>query len=75
MEGSGQITYGSLSNGALAKLVEVDEELLDADAILGDACLDALLDIILVTQHCGGALVTALMAMGRGTHVLNVVAH
>jgi len=44
-------TYGCLSDGSLSEFVEVDEELLDTDAILGDACHDALFDIILVAQH------------------------
>lgn len=58
-----QTTYSGLSNGALAELIEVNEELLDTDAILGDASLDALLDIIFVAEDGGLPLVIALMAM------------
>lgn len=58
-----QTTYSGLSNSALAELIEVDEELLDTDAILGDASLDALLDIVFVAEDGGLPLVIALMAM------------
>lgn len=58
-----QTTYSGLSNGALAELIEVNEELLDTDAILGDASLDALLDIVFVAEDGGLPLVIALMAM------------
>ena len=58
-----QTTYSGLSNSALAELIEVNEELLDTDAILGDASLDALLDIVFVAEDGGLPLVIALMAM------------
>ena len=58
-----QTTYSGLSNGALAELIEVNEEFLDTDAILGDASLDALLDIVFVAEDGGLPLVIALMAM------------
>ena len=58
-----QTTYSGLSNGALAELIKVNEELLDTDAILGDASLDALLDIVFVAEDGGLPLVIALMAM------------
>lgn len=56
-------TYSGLSNSALAELIEVNEELLDTDAILGDTSLDALLDIVFVAKDGGLTLVIALMAM------------
>jgi len=49
-KGSNAGAEGSLTDGALAKLVEVDKELLDTDAILGNACLDALLNVIFVAK-------------------------
>ena len=58
-----QTTYSGLSNCALAELIEVNEEFLDTDAILGDASLDALLDIVFVAEDGGLPLVIALMAM------------
>ena len=58
-------TYGCFSDGALAQLVEVDEELPDADAILGDASLNPLLDVVLVAEGGRVALVVALVAVGR----------
>lgn len=67
-------TYSGFSDSALAEFVEVDEELSDADSVLGDAGLDPLLNVLLVAEHRGVALVAALMAMGGRAHVLNVVA-
>ena len=69
-----QTTYSCLSNCALAELIEVNEELLDTDAILGDASLDALLDIVFVAEDGGLPLVIALMAMSGRAHILNVIA-
>ena len=66
-------TYSSLSTGALAKLIKIDEEFSDADTILGDAGLDSLLDIVFVTQHGCLALIVALMTVSRRAHVLYVV--
>ncbi len=67
-------TYSSLSNGSLSQLVEVDEELLDANSIFGDARLDALFNIVFVTEHCRGSLVARLMAVSRFAQILNVIA-
>lgn len=58
------VTYSGFSDGALAEFVEVDEELSDADSVLGDASLDPLFNIVLVAEHGGVALVAALMAVG-----------
>ena len=68
------LTYSSLSNGALAELIEVNEEFLNADSILGDTSLNALLDIVFVAQNGGLPLVIALMAMSGRAHVLYVIA-
>ena len=57
------MTYSSLTDNTLAKFVEVDEKFTDADTILGDASLDALLDIVFVAEDGGLPLVIALMAM------------
>jgi hypothetical protein len=67
-------TYGSLANCALAELVEVNEELLNSDAILSDSRLDALLNVVLVAKDGGLPLVIALMTMSSGADVLNVIA-
>lgn len=56
-------TESGFSDGALAEFVEVDEELLDTDTILSDACLDALLDIVFVAEIPVLPLVIALMTM------------
>lgn len=38
-------TYSCLSNPALPELVEVNEELLDPDPVLGNQCLQSLLHV------------------------------
>jgi len=67
-------TYGSLANCALAELVEVNEELLNSDAILSDSRLDALLNVVFVAKDGGLPLVIALMTMSSGADILNVIA-
>jgi len=62
------------SNGSLSQLVEVDEELLDANSVFGDARLDALFNIVFVAEHCRGSLVARLMAVSRFAQILNVIA-
>jgi ABC-type molybdate transport system permease subunit len=68
-------TYSGFSNGSLAQLVEVDKELADADAVLGDARLNALFNVLLEAQLARGILVARLVAMSRRAHVLHVVLH
>lgn len=63
----------SLSDSALAELVEVDEELLDTDSVLGDASLDTLFNIGFMTKDSGLSLVIALMTVSRGADVLSVI--
>ena len=48
-------TYSSLTDEALPELVEINEELLDSDPVLGDECLQSLLDVQL-HLHVGGVL-------------------
>jgi len=43
-------TYGGLSTGAFAQFVEVDEELLNADSVLGGAGLDTVFDVVVDAQ-------------------------
>ena len=73
-ESSDRQTYGGLSDSAFAKFVEVDEELANTDAVLGDACLNALFNIILVVEGSCLTLIVALMTMSCSAHVLHVVA-
>ena len=69
----GAETYCSLSDSALAELVEVDEELLDTDSVLGDTSLDTLFNIGFMTKDSGLSLVIALMTVSRGADVLSVI--
>ena len=57
-------TYSCLSDDSLTKLVEVNEELTDADSVLDNLGLDFLLRIVLMTEHGVLALVGALMTVG-----------
>ena len=68
------LTYSCFSNGSLSQLVEVDEELLDANSVFGDARLDALFNIVFVAEHCRGPLIARLMAVSRFAQILNVIA-
>ena len=45
------MTYSSLTDNTLAKFVEVNEKFADAHTIFGDACLDALLNVTLMTER------------------------
>ena len=67
-------TYPCFSADSLAKFVEIDEKFFDTDSILGDARLNALLNVVLVRQSGRLALVVALMAMSCRAHVLHVIA-
>ena len=69
------MTYSGFPNGALAELVEVNEEFLKANAVSGDARLDSLLDVLLVTELVCLPLVCALMSVIRHGHKLDSVAH
>ena len=53
----------SFSDNTLAEFVKVDEEFADANTVFGDARLNSLLDIVLVTEHAGWALVITLVAV------------
>ena len=67
-------TYSCLSADSLAKLIEINEKLLDSDSVLGDTRLNALLNVVLKRQSGRLALVVALMAMSCRAHVLHVIA-
>jgi hypothetical protein len=41
------VTYGSLATSALSKLIEIDEEFLHANAILGGKGLQTALNVVL----------------------------
>jgi len=71
--GTEKMTYGCFADNALAQLVEVNEEFSDADAVPGNAGLNAPLNVTFVTQSGRHSLVVGLMAVRRGAHVLNVV--
>ena len=62
--GGPRATYSGFTDVSLAELVEIDEELFDTDAILGDSGLDSFLNVVLVSKNAGLALVVALMAVG-----------
>lgn len=66
-------TYGGFTNSALAELVKIDEKLSNANVIPSDKSLNSLFNISFMTKGGSFSLVTALMAMGRCAHVLNVV--
>ena len=70
-----QGTYSSLADGALAELVEVNEEFLEADAVAGNARLDALLNVLFVAQLVCLPLVVALVSVVCPGHKLDAVAH
>lgn len=65
-------TYGSLANGALPELVEVDEKLSDANSILGDQSLNTLLNVTFALEGAWG-LIVALMTVLRSTHELDLI--
>jgi hypothetical protein len=64
------VTYGGFPADAFAELVEVDEELLDTDAVLRHEGLHALLDVSGGAKRLGGALEGAGVAVGALSHVL-----
>lgn len=68
------VTYSSLAASALAQLVEVEEEFLDAHAVASHDSLEALLDVLLERERSLGALVGGGVTVGTGGHVLHGVA-
>ena len=67
-------TYGSLANNSFSEFIEVDEELLESDAVLGDGGHDALLNILLHLEGVGRTLVVAWVTCPTGVHCLDDVA-
>ena len=52
-------TYGSLANNSLSEFIEIDEEFLESNSVLGDQSLDTLLDILLNLQSARLTLIVA----------------
>ena len=52
-------TYGSLANNSLSEFIEINEEFLESDSVLGDQSLDTLLDILLNLKSARLTLIVA----------------
>ena len=52
-------TYGSLANNSLSEFIEINEEFLESNSVLGDQSLDTLLDILLNLQRVRLTLIVA----------------
>ena len=52
-------TYGSLANNSLSEFIEINEEFLESNSVLGDQSLDTLLDILLNLKSVRRTLIVA----------------
>ena len=52
-------TYGSLANNSLSEFIEINEEFLESNSVLGDQSLDTLLDILLNLKSARLTLIVA----------------
>ena len=67
------MTYCCFSTSTLSKVVEVNEELLDADTITSHDCLNPALDIVLSGQFAHIRLICAWVAVRCNGHMLDGV--
>jgi len=74
IEGTNASTESSLADGSLSQLIEIDEELLNTDAILGSKGLHAALNVILGGEGWVGSLESVWMAVIAPAHELSLVA-
>jgi hypothetical protein len=68
------VTYSRLATGSFSELIKVNEELLDANAVLDDRSLDSFNDVVLDNERLGDTLVGTGVAMSTRTHMLNWIA-
>lgn len=67
------VTYSRLIDDALAELVKIDEELLDADAIAGSHGLNAALNVVVVGENGSGTLEAGRVPVSALRHDLGCV--